>query len=83
MKQTLFPNLDDLRAEHVLVQAWKKTATYLRQHSWYADTLELDYQFNPSPWLSIQPDAQYIIDRAGNSNNSDILVLGLRTIVRF
>ena len=46
-------------------------------------TLELDYQFNPSPWLSIQPDAQYIIDRAGNSNNSDILVLGLRTIVRF
>ena len=44
MKQILFPNLDDLRAEHVLVQAWKKTATYLRQHSWYADTLELDYQ---------------------------------------
>ena len=44
MKQVLFPNLDDLRAEHVLVQAWKKTATYLRQHSWYADTLELDYQ---------------------------------------
>jgi len=46
-------------------------------------TLELDYQFNPSPWLSIQPDAQYIIDRAGNGNNSDILVLGVRTIVRF
>jgi porin len=46
-------------------------------------TLELDYQYNPSPWLSIQPDAQYIIDRGGNSNNSDILVLGLRTIVKF
>jgi hypothetical protein len=44
MKQNLFPSLEDLRAEHVLVQAWKKTATYLRQHSWYADTLELDYQ---------------------------------------
>lgn len=44
MKQVLFPNLDDLRAEYVLVQAWKKTATYLRQHSWYSDTLELDYQ---------------------------------------
>lgn len=44
MKQVLFPTLDDLRAEHVLVQAWKKTTTYLRQHSWYADTLELDYQ---------------------------------------
>ncbi len=67
MKQTLFPNLDDLRAEHVLVQAWKKTATYLRQHSWYADTLELDYQSlrlpdfirelqerlkNPESWVS-------------------------------
>jgi hypothetical protein len=44
MKQVLVPTLDDLRAEHVLVQAWKKTASYLRQHSWYADTLELDYQ---------------------------------------
>ena len=46
-------------------------------------TLELDYQYNPAPWLSIQPDAQYIIDRGGDSNNSDILVLGLRTILRF
>jgi len=46
-------------------------------------TLELDYQFNPAPWLSIQPDAQYIFDPGGNSNNDDILVLGLRTIVRF
>lgn len=34
----------DLRSESVLVQAWKKTAAHLRQHSWYADTLELDYQ---------------------------------------
>jgi porin len=46
-------------------------------------TLELDYQYNPAPWLSIQPDAQYIIDPGGNSNRDDILVLGLRTIVRF
>ena len=44
MKQLLFPTLDNLCAEHVLVQAWKKTSAYLRQHSWYADTLELDYQ---------------------------------------
>jgi hypothetical protein len=44
MKQSLSPTLDNLRAEYVLVQAWKKTAAYLRQHSWYADTLELDYQ---------------------------------------
>jgi porin len=46
-------------------------------------TLELDYQYNPVPWLSIQPDAQYILDPGGNSHRDDILVLGLRTIVRF
>jgi porin len=46
-------------------------------------TVELDYQFNPAPWLSIQPDAQYIIDPGGDSQRDDILVLGLRTIVRF
>ena len=31
-----------LRQEYVLVQAWKKTATYIRYHNWYSDTLELD-----------------------------------------
>ncbi|MCE0521290.1 MAG: carbohydrate porin [Methylacidiphilales bacterium] len=46
-------------------------------------TLELDYQYNPAPWFSIQPDAQFIIDPGGNSDRSSILVLGLRTIVRF
>ena len=46
-------------------------------------TAELDYQFNPAPWLSIQPDVQYIIDPGGDSQRQDILVLGLRTIVRF
>jgi porin len=46
-------------------------------------TVELDYQYNPTPWLSIQPDAQYILDPGGDSSRSDILVLGLRTIVRF
>jgi porin len=46
-------------------------------------TLELDYQYNPAPWLSIQPDAQYIFDPGGDSSRDDILVLGLRTIVKF
>jgi porin len=46
-------------------------------------TLELDYQYNPAPWLSIQPDVQNIIDPGGDTNRSDIVVLGLRTIVRF
>lgn len=44
MKQVLLPTLEDLRAEFVLMQAWKKTSSYLRQHSWYADTLEIDFQ---------------------------------------
>ena len=44
MKQILSPTIDNLRLECVLVQAWKKTAAYLRTHSWYADTLEIDYQ---------------------------------------
>ena len=46
-------------------------------------TLEADYQINPAPWLSIQPDVQYIIDPSGITSRSDILVLGLRTIVHF
>lgn len=38
----LEPDLDLLRQEFVLVQAWKKTATYIRYHNWFSDTLELD-----------------------------------------
>jgi porin len=46
-------------------------------------TLELDYQYNPTPWFSLQPDAQYIFDPGGDSGRGDILVLGVRTIVHF
>lgn len=67
MKQQLTPTIDDLRLECVLMQAWKKASTYLRTHSWYADTLGIDYeslrlpQFigdiqerlqNPEKWVS-------------------------------
>jgi hypothetical protein len=38
----LEPSLDLLREEYVLVQAWKKTSSYIRYHNWYSDTLELD-----------------------------------------
>lgn len=44
MKQYLRPSIDDLRLECVLIQAWKKTSAYLRSHSWYADTLGIDYE---------------------------------------
>lgn len=40
--ETLKPNLKLLSEEYVLIQAWKKTASYIRSHNWYADTLELD-----------------------------------------
>lgn len=46
-------------------------------------TFELDYQYNPTPWLSIQPDIQYIVDPGGDYQRSDIMVLALRTIVHF
>jgi porin len=46
-------------------------------------TLELDYQYNPAPWLSVQPDVQYIIDPSGIQGRDNIAVLGLRTIVHF
>ena len=38
----LKPQSELLREEYVLVQAWKKTASYIRYHNWYADTLALD-----------------------------------------
>ena len=38
----LKPQLELLREEYVLVQAWKKTASYIRYHNWYSDTLALD-----------------------------------------
>jgi len=47
------------------------------------ETFELDYQYNPTPWFTIQPDIQYIMDPGGDYQRQDILVLGLRTIVHF
>lgn len=44
MKQYLTPTIEDLRLDYVLIQAWKKTAAYLRSFAWYVDTLELDYE---------------------------------------
>ena len=46
-------------------------------------TVELDYQYNPAPRFSLQPDLQFIIDPGGDAYRSLITVLGLRSIVRF
>lgn len=40
--QKLYPNLELLAEEYVLVQAWKKTSSYIRYHNWFADTLSID-----------------------------------------
>ena len=40
--EQLEPRLELLREEYVLVQAWKKTASYIRHHNWFSDTLALD-----------------------------------------
>ena len=41
--EQLEPRLELLREEYVLVQAWKKTASYIRYHNWFSDTLALDH----------------------------------------
>jgi len=40
--EQLEPSLELLREEYVLAQAWKKTASYIRYHNWFSDTLALD-----------------------------------------
>ena len=40
--EQLRPCVECLSQEYVLVQAWKKTASYIRYHNWFADTLALD-----------------------------------------
>ncbi len=40
--EQLEPRLELLREEYVLVQAWKKTASHIRYHNWFSDTLALD-----------------------------------------
>ncbi len=42
VSEPLEPRLELLREEYVLVQAWKKTASYIRYHNWFSDTLALD-----------------------------------------
>jgi len=39
----LYPDLGLMSEQYVLVQAWKKTSSYIRYHNWFADTLALDY----------------------------------------
>ena len=40
--EQLEPRIELLQEEYVLVQAWKKTASFIRYHNWFSDTLALD-----------------------------------------
>ena len=44
-------------------------------------TLEWTYRIELTPWLAIQPDAQYVINPGGLSDLEDAFVLGMRLIV--
>ena len=47
-------------------------------------TLELAYSAQVTPWLSLQPDIQYILNPGGSSSGlKDALVVGLRGVVNF
>ena len=49
----------------------------------YEATLELTYQANLAPWLSVQPDLQYLVHPGGSPRYGNALVLGVRTVVTF
>lgn len=49
----------------------------------FEGVLELTYQVNLTPWLSLQPDLQWIIHPGGSATFADALVLGARTVVTF
>mgnify|MGYP002369517156 CR=1 FL=1 len=44
-------------------------------------TLEASYLVTPKPWLTVQPDVQYIIDPGTDSSIDNALILGVRVQV--
>jgi len=49
----------------------------------YESALELYYNAQVTPWLSISPSIQYIANPGGNQPISDAVVLGIRTQMSF
>ena len=45
--------------------------------------IELTYRLPIAPWLTLQPDVQYVIDPGGVRGRRDALVVGIRTEVGF
>lgn len=44
-------------------------------------TFELSYLLTPKPWLTVQPDLQYIVDPGTDSSIDNALILGVRVQV--
>ena len=49
----------------------------------YEGVFEVTYQANLAPWLSVQPDLQYLVHPGGSPRYGNALVLGVRTVVTF
>lgn len=65
---SLVPTIECLADETVLIQAWKKTSSYIRYHNWFSDTLELDRtainlrEFIANISTEIKSDSQLLSD---------------------
>ncbi len=49
----------------------------------YESIFEVTYQANLAPWLSVQPDLQYIVHPGGSERYGNALVIGVRTVITF
>ena len=49
----------------------------------YENIVEVTYQANLAPWLSVQPDLQYIMHPGGSSRYVNAFVVGVRTVITF
>lgn len=45
--------------------------------------LELTYSMSLTPWLTVQPDIQYVINPAGRSSTPNALVIGAQILLQF
>jgi porin len=45
--------------------------------------IEATYRINLSPWWSLQPDLQYIVNPSGVKGSTDAVVIGMRTTIAF
>jgi porin len=49
----------------------------------YEGIIELTYNAQITPWLSVQPDVQYIMHPGGSNAQSDAWAVGLRASIAF